>query len=76
MAHCQPQADLGLEQAGLAVLKPNKVCLDFQDDATRELLEHISVDEERHIDWIETQLHQIQEIGWQNYLAQQIFKKS
>ena len=69
--------DLGLEQAALTVLKPGiKACLDAHDDATRELLEHIVVDEERHIDWIETQQHQIKEVGYENYLAQQIFKKS
>jgi bacterioferritin len=73
----QFENDLGLEQAALTVLKPGiKTCLDAQDDATRELLEDLSVDEERHIDWLETQLHQIQEIGYENYLAQQIFKKS
>jgi bacterioferritin len=54
----------------------NKNCLDAHDDASRELLEHIVVDEEHHIDWIETQQHQIKEIGYENYLAQQIFKKS
>jgi bacterioferritin len=53
----------------------DKTCLDSQDDATRELLEPIVVEEERHIDWIESQLHQIDEVGMQNYLAQQIFKK-
>ncbi|MPZ77444.1 MAG: bacterioferritin [Deltaproteobacteria bacterium] len=73
----QLENDLGLEQAALTVLKPGiKTCLDSRDDATRELLEHLSVDEERHIDWIETQLHQIKEVGYENYLAQQIFKKS
>ena len=73
----QLENDLGLEQAALTVLKPGiKTCLDATDDATRELLEHLSVDEERHIDWIETQQHQIKEIGYENYLAQQIFRKS
>ena len=73
----QLENDLGLEQAALTVLKPGiKICLDAHDDATRELLEHIIVDEEHHIDWIETQFHQIKEIGYENYLAQQIFKKS
>jgi hypothetical protein len=28
-------------------------------------LEHILVDEEKHVDWIETQLHQITELGYQ-----------
>ena len=69
--------DLGLEEAALLVLKDGiKKCLDASDNASRELLEHILVDEEEHVDWIETQLHQIKEIGAENYLAQQIFKKS
>jgi bacterioferritin len=73
----QFENDLGLEQAALTVLRPGvKTCLDAHDDASRELLEHIVVDEEHHIDWIETQQHQIKEIGYENYLAQQIFKKS
>jgi bacterioferritin len=73
----QFENDLALEQAALTVLRPGiKTCLEARDDATRELLEHIVVDEEHHIDWIETQKHQIQEIGYENYLAQQIFKKS
>ncbi|MGH7827541.1 MAG: bacterioferritin [Candidatus Binatia bacterium] len=73
----QLENDLSLEQAALTVLKPGiKTCLDERDDATRELLEHIVVDEERHIDWIEAQFHQIKEVGYENYLAQQIFKKS
>jgi bacterioferritin len=60
----------------LVELKPGiKTCLDAQDDASRELLEHIVVDEEHHIDWIESQFHQIKEVGYENYLAQQIFKK-
>lgn len=72
----QLENDRGLEQAALTILKPGiKACLEHQDDATRELLEHIVVDEEHHIDWIETQLHQIEELGLQNYLSQQIFKK-
>ncbi|HWO40571.1 MAG TPA: bacterioferritin [Candidatus Eisenbacteria bacterium] len=72
----QLENDLALEQAALTVLKPGiKTCLDVGDDASRELLEHIVVDEERHIDWIEAQLRKIDEVGYQNYLAQQIYKK-
>ena len=71
----QLENDRGLEQAAFTVLKPGiKTCLEVNDDASRELLEHFVLDEEHHIDWIETQLHQIEEVGLQNYLAQQIHK--
>jgi len=44
--------DLALEMAALAVLRPGiRLCLDAGDHATRELLEHILEDEERHVDW-------------------------
>jgi len=69
----QLENDLGLETAALTVLRPGiKTCLEASDDATRELLEHILVEEEKHVDRIETQLHQTEEVGYQNYLAQQI----
>ena len=69
----QLENDLGLEMAALAVLRPGiKTCLEASDDASRELLEHILADEEKHVDWIESQLHQIEEVGYQNYLSQQI----
>jgi bacterioferritin len=69
----QLENDLGLELAALTVLHPGiKTWLEASDDASRELLEDIVVDEEKHVDWIETQLHQIDEVGYQNYLAQQI----
>jgi bacterioferritin len=73
----QLENDLALEHAALEILKPGiKSCLEVGDNVTRELLEHIMVDEEEHIDWIETQLHKIEEVGYQNYLAQQMYKKS
>ncbi|HEY6199657.1 MAG TPA: bacterioferritin [Candidatus Binatia bacterium] len=73
----QLENDLALEHAALEILKPGiKACLEAGDNVTRELLEHIMVDEEEHIDWIEAQLHKIEEVGYQNYLAQQIYKKS
>jgi bacterioferritin len=42
------------------------------DNGTRELLEKILASEESGIDWLETQLHLIAEIGKEQYLAQQI----
>jgi bacterioferritin len=29
-------------------------------------------DEELHIDWVETQLHQISELGYEQYLSMQL----
>jgi bacterioferritin len=45
---------------------------ELADSGTRELLESIIKDEENHIDFIETQLGQIQQMGIQNYLVEQI----
>ncbi len=43
------------------------------DNGTRDLLEERLTDEESHLDWIETQLSAIEDIGIQNYLAQQLY---
>jgi bacterioferritin len=42
------------------------------DNASRELFERLLKDEEAHVDWLEAQLHQIKEIGYERYLSQQI----
>jgi len=44
------------------------------DNGSRELLEKILLDEEHHIDWIEGQLYAIDEMTYENYLAQQLHK--
>ncbi len=73
----QLEIALGLELGAIPVLKSGiSTCLELSDDTSRELLEHIIQDDEHHVDWIETQLHLIQETGYENYLAQQIFKKA
>jgi bacterioferritin len=41
------------------------------DNGTRELIAKILQDEERHVDWAETQREQIALMGLQNYLANQ-----
>jgi bacterioferritin len=48
------------------------LCSAQNDAGSRELLEHILVDEEHHIDWLEAQLTLIEQMGIQNYLAQQM----
>jgi bacterioferritin len=42
------------------------------DNGTREMLESILQDEERHVDWTEAQLDQIKQMGLQNYLTEQL----
>jgi bacterioferritin len=49
-----------------------KLCTELVDNGTREILEDILEDEEVHIDWIEAQLDQIEQMGIQNYLVEQI----
>ncbi len=49
-----------------------KLAVEAGDNATRDMLEAILHDEEDHVDWLEAQLDQIQQMGLQNYLAQQI----
>lgn len=72
----QFENDLALEMEALERLRKGiKLCLDESDVATRELLEHILVDEENHVDWLETQLHLIKEVGYENYLAEHSTKK-
>ena len=42
------------------------------DNGTRELLESILVDEEESIDWLETQLYLVEQVGKERYLAEHI----
>ena len=42
------------------------------DNGTREIFEDILEDEEEHIDWIESQLDQVEQMGLQVYLAEQL----
>jgi bacterioferritin len=67
------QLDLDLEKDAVARLNPGvELCRAKGDNGSRLLLEKILHDEEGHIDWLEAQLLQIQTMGIQNYLAQQI----
>ena len=67
------QFDLDLEKDAVARLNPGlELCRGKGDNGSRLLLEKILKDEEEHINWLEAQLTQIQTMGLQNYLAQQI----
>jgi bacterioferritin len=66
-------SDLKLEYDAHKELKAYiALCYEEQDHGTRELFEKILRDEEKHIDWLESQLQIIKDVGLPNYLAEQI----
>lgn len=69
----QLQADLELEYEAVKRLNAGiKVCRDLGDNGTAELLEEILCSEEEHIDWIETQVGLVKQLGATAYLAEQL----
>jgi bacterioferritin len=69
----QIQNDLNLELDAIPRLNQGiALAVQVGDNGTRELLTRILTDEEHHVDYLEAQLHVIQEVGIENYLAQQI----
>jgi bacterioferritin len=69
----QLQSDLALEKRAIPVLNAGvELCRGKGDNGTAELLEEILVDEEEHADWLEAQLTLVEQVGIQNYLAEQI----
>jgi bacterioferritin len=72
----QLESDMALELAAVKQLNEAiKAATEAGDNASRELFERILVDEEKHVDYLEGQLHIINEAGFQNYLAQHIHKE-
>ena len=68
----QLEADLKLEQNAVAMYNQAvKISRDAGDDASRELFSRLLKDEEEHVDWLEAQLHMIQEMGYERYLSLQ-----
>ncbi len=69
----QLKSDLALERRAIPVLNAGiELCRGKGDNGTAELLEEILVDEEEHADWLESQLNLVEQVGAQNYLAEQI----
>ena len=69
----QLENDLALERA--AVVSYNRAietCRKAGDNATADFLKNILNDEEGHVDELEKQLGLIQQLGYENYLAQQL----
>ena len=67
------QCDLKLEQAAHPDLKQAiAYCEEISDYVSRELFEAILTSEEEHIDWLETQLGLIGQLGETNYLQTKV----
>ena len=68
----QLENDLALERG--AVVSYNKCiksCREAGDNATADFLKVILIDEEQHVDFLETQVGLIEQLGLQNYLMMQ-----
>jgi bacterioferritin len=69
----QFKSDLGLEYAAVKRLNEGvALCLQRGDNTSMTLLSEILVSEEKHVDWLETQLHVIEELGEKTYLAEKL----
>ena len=69
----QLENDLKLEIAAVAMYNESaKIAREEGDNSSRELFEKLLKDEEEHVDWLEAQVHQIKEMGYERYLSQQI----
>ena len=69
----QLENDLALELEAVPNLNEGiKTCVAVGDNGTRDLLQKILDDEEEHVDFLESQLHLVQEIGIQNFLSEQM----
>jgi bacterioferritin len=65
--NCKDEQD-AVHQYNAAV----KVCAEANDDGSKALFESMIKDEERHVDYLEAQLHSIKEMGISYYLSQQL----
>ena len=66
----QLTADYKLELGAVEMYnKAIVVARENHDDTSRELFAFLLKDEELHVEWLERQLHQIKELGYETYLS-------
>ncbi len=71
----QLENDLELEHTNIPKIRSTiSLCNEKSDHVTREMLEHILVSEEEHVDWLETQIGLIKSVGKENYLSENLFE--
>jgi bacterioferritin len=66
------QSDLKLETGAVASYNEAvQIAVANKDNGSRDLFVKLLKDEEEHVDWLEAQLHQIAEMGYERYLSTQ-----
>lgn len=69
----QLKNDLAAEAGAIKAYNDGiRLCLELGDNGSRELIDANLHDEEEHLDWLEAQLDQINQMGLQNYLLGQL----
>jgi len=69
------ESDLKLELGAVVLYNEAvRIATDEKDNGSRDLFVKLLKDEEEHVDWLEAQLHQIAELGYERYLATQTSK--
>ena len=74
-SNVQGQMEINLKDEQDAVHEYNeavRVCVEAKDQGSKLLFDHMIQDEERHADFLESQLNAIGEMGLASYLAQQL----
>jgi bacterioferritin len=69
----QIESDLGLEHEAFTQYNAAvRVCTEEADNTSADLFKALLADEEKHVDFLESQVQIIKDIGIQNYLAKQM----
>ena len=66
-------ADLKLEIEAVAMYNEAvRIAMEEKDNGSRDLFVFLLKEEEEHVDWLEAQMHQIGELGYERYLTMQM----
>jgi bacterioferritin len=66
------ESDLKLEVNAVAMYNEAiRIAVENKDNGSRDLFVRLLKDEEQHVDWLEAQMHQIKELGYERYLTTQ-----
>jgi len=67
------QSDLDLELSAVEQYNAAiQIAVAEKDNGSRDLFVALLKDEEDHVDWLEAQMHQISELGYERYLTMQM----